>query len=129
MLFCRHDGITGGFGPGAGTPRGVKGLPTGLSAAGWPEVKIAALRPYYNLEYAKAISNSGIIYMEKLNKKGDFFRKYSANPLTDHFFSKVLKFLFRGYNQTSLIGTLIFPGGPSFPLPLVCPTLHQLAAL
>ena len=55
--------------------------------------------------------------------------KYSANPFTDHFFSKVLKFLFRGYNQTSLIGTLIFPGGPSFPLPLVCPTLHQLAAL
>jgi hypothetical protein len=42
----------------------VKGLPTGLSAAGWPEVEIASLMPYYNLEYAKAISNSGIIYME-----------------------------------------------------------------
>jgi len=55
--------------------------------------------------------------------------KYSLKHFTDYFFNKDLKCLLRGYNQTSLIGTLIFPGGPSFPLPLVCPTLRQFAAL
>jgi len=57
------------------------------------------------------------------------FRKYSVYAFISQFFNILLKFLSRGYTQISLIGTLIFPGGPSFPRPLVSPTLIQLAAL
>jgi len=55
--------------------------------------------------------------------------KYSVWPFLSQFFNKTLNFLARGYTQISLMGTLIFPGGPSFPRPFVCPTLIQLAAL
>ena len=55
--------------------------------------------------------------------------KYSVYLFPSQFFKKSLNLLARGYTQISLMGTLIFPGGPSFPRPLVCPTLIQLAAL
>ena len=58
-----------------------------------------------------------------------YIGKYSAFPFLIQFFKKSLNLLPRGYSQISLMGTLILPGGPSFPRPLVCPTLIQLAAL
>ena len=60
---------------------------------------------------------------------GNLEGKYSAYPFPSQFFKKSLNFLATGYTQISLMGTLILPGGPSFPRPLVCPTLIQLAAL
>ena len=57
------------------------------------------------------------------------FRKYSACLCMSQFFKMLLNFLSRGYTQTSLMGTLILPDGPSFPRPLVCPHNCQLAAL
>ncbi len=65
----------------------------------------------------------------KLIDYDSFGSKYSVCAFLSQFFNKTLNFLRRGYTQISLMGTLIFPGGPSFPRPLVCPTLIQLAAL
>ena len=62
-------------------------------------------------------------------RKESIKRKYSGYFFISQFFNKALNFLQRGYTQISLMGTLIFPAGPSFPRPLVCPTLIQLAAL
>ena len=64
-----------------------------------------------------------------LNSSNQNTCKYSACFFMNYFFKRVLNFLSIGYTQTSLMGTLIFPDGPSFPRPLVCPTLIQLAAL
>ena len=72
------------------------------------------------------------IYIEDAEKKQGYEQaegKYSVCAFLSQFFNKTLNFLRRGYTQISLMGTLIFPGGPSFPRPLVCPTLIQLAAL
>ena len=55
--------------------------------------------------------------------------KYSANPCLQYQdVNWRLKFLSMGYSHKSLIGTLIFPGGPSFPRPFVWPTWIQFAA-
>ena len=55
--------------------------------------------------------------------------KYSVWIFMSQFFKMSLNFLSRGYSQTSLMGTLILPDGPSFPRPLVWPHSRQLAAL
>ena len=47
------------------------------------------------------------------------FRKYSGCSSIIQAFKIHRKSLLKGYTQTSLIGTLIFPAGPSFPLPFV----------
>ena len=65
------------------------------------------------------------ISLDELAKRG----KYSVCLFLSQFFNKTLNFLRRGYTQISLMGTLSSPGGPSFPRPLVCPILIQLAAL
>ena len=78
-------------------------------------------------EYAIDSESMNIEYaIDYINKKKC---KYSVCPFMSQFFNKSLNFLRRGYTQISLMGTLIFPGGPSCPRPFVCPTLIQLAAL
>ncbi|MCP4761130.1 MAG: hypothetical protein GY870_05065, partial [archaeon] len=61
------------------------------------------------------IINKGLNCDDFLYEKG----KYSGSAFISQFFNILLNFLSRGYTHISLMGTLIFPGGPSFPRPLV----------